>query len=182
MLYQSMTEDPMGRRTKKTKISVNREINRQEALKLRLLGLTYAQIGARMNISESMAHKHVKTAIDESRKVTKELADDVIFMDVRRIEKYMHDLSDQCGDGEVKAIDQSLKLILARQKMLGILAPEKVAVVDSSGSDIEDNSIAVMLAQKLADNDPERAEKLLQGSAKVTRSDLALEIMRGNQG
>ena len=109
------------------RISRGRE-REEEALKLRLGGLTYRVIGERMGISESGAYKAVIRALKRLNERIAEKAEEVRRMELERLDKMLRGLWPAALRGHQGAIDRVLRIMQRRAMYLGLDAPKALDV------------------------------------------------------
>lgn len=95
-----------------------------QAIALRLEGLPYRAIGARMGISDKNAFKHVKNALQRYRQATAETVEEVRELELQRIDELINGLWAQRGNNRV--VDTITRLMDRRAKLLGLDAPVKL--------------------------------------------------------
>lgn len=102
-------------------------INRTESamidarfLELRLLGLTYEQIGTAVGVSWHTVYKRVQRALE---KTLREPADAVRQMELDRLDLLWRSVIDRVTAGELDAVRTALSIMDRRAKYLGLDAP-----------------------------------------------------------
>ena len=116
---------------------------RAKAVDLRRAGASYTVIGAQLGVTPQMAHVYVKTAMAEVRKKTAEIAEDVLQMELERLDRCLLGCFSDAAKGNLQAIDRVLKIIESRARLLGINAPVKVAATTADGEDAPRGVIVV---------------------------------------
>lgn len=121
------------------------ELRREAAIALRVKGWTYEAIGIELGISRGQAYKDVRAVIDESIENRHEDAEQVIAVELRRLDIATNicvktiaewaDSEDPASGRELqlKAIDRLAKVSEQRSKLLGLYAPTKVEQTVTEG-------------------------------------------------
>jgi hypothetical protein len=112
-----------------------------EALELRRAGLGFEEIGQRLGIQKSQAHRDVSRALDEARAQIRASADEMKTEDLSRLDALMTGLWPRARKGEAVAVDRVLKIMERRAKLLGLDAPTKVAETDPAGNPVGPRTI-----------------------------------------
>ncbi|WP_075723248.1 sigma factor-like helix-turn-helix DNA-binding protein [Corynebacterium stationis] len=126
---------------------------KKEALQLRLEGMTYAEIAERMGKSLSTVHGYVTDSLAE---VTKEYAQQLRDLEAARLDALQHAVWERAIDGDLSAMDRVIKIMDRRARLLGLDAPQQVAVNNGVDVDIDgavDKLIAVAM-REVADGQP----------------------------
>ena len=120
---------------------------KKEALQLRLEGKTYTEIAERMGKSVSTVHGYVADSLAE---VTKEDAQQLRDVEAARLDALQHAIWDKAIGGDLSAMDRVIKIIDRRARLLGLDAPQQVAVNNGADVDIDgavDKLIAVAMRE-----------------------------------
>ena len=127
---------------------------RDQCFKLRVRGLTYAEIGAELGISAQAAHAHVKKYLQETAASTAEVAEEVRTLELDRLDKMLSCLWGAVLDGDPRAVEKALKVMERRAKMLGIDAPTVVhQTIEAPGIDaarLSDDALRELMAARAA--------------------------------
>jgi hypothetical protein len=149
------------------------ELRQAEALKLRVAGFTFREIGRKLGISNCMAHKDVQAALAEYREETAENVAVERGVQLQRLDAAAKvainvlngrlpnadELGEDAGPDELaealaeaeeiklKAIDRIVKLEERRAKLLGLDAPTKTEV-DAKVSGVASPSEAARLVRE----------------------------------
>jgi hypothetical protein len=91
-----------------------------EAMKLRERGLTYAEIGEQMGVSEQRAWKLVSKEFDRLNEKRSEKATDVLRLELSRLDTMFSAVWDNAKAGDLKAIAAALKIVERRAALLGL--------------------------------------------------------------
>lgn len=115
-VYQSVLNDPRKQRAKARRI---------EAMSLRLAGLTYEQIGDRLDIGQQAARELVDRNLER--------ADNRAVASLREIENARLDRAQaaiwtKVLEGDLKATDTFLKISARRAKLNGLDAPTQITL------------------------------------------------------
>lgn len=103
---------------------------RKKAVALRIAGATFEQIGDQLGVSTQAAHKLVTTALEETRRITGEAAEQLRQTELTRLDALQTALWSDAVKGDVQAVDRILKIMQRRAMLLGLDAPTVQAVVD----------------------------------------------------
>ncbi len=99
--------------------------NREQALELRKLGLSYTRIAERLGCNRTTAYRYVKDALDALKSECDEHAEDVRRIELERLDSAQAALVKRVLSGDVRAIEVTLKIQERRARMLGIDAPTR---------------------------------------------------------
>lgn len=124
-------------RSKANKQTINASSRQVEALRLRASGMNYEEIGREMGIPKGSAYRHVMKALAALRENVKEEADQVRVLELQRLDRLFKRAFEAVDSGDIRAIDQAIKCMDRRAKLLGLDMPAKLAQTDSQGRDIE---------------------------------------------
>lgn len=106
----------------------------QKALEYRKLGYDYTQIAQFLGYANRQgAHYAVQQALKAR---TAELADEVLSLDLARLDALYLGVSAPAVQGDLMAVSTALTIIDRRQKMLGLEKPTKIAPTDKEGNDL----------------------------------------------
>jgi hypothetical protein len=96
---------------------------RVEAMSLRLAGLTWEQIGDRLQISTEAARQIVQTALDRA---THDRVEALREIENARLDRAQAAIWTKVLEGDLKAVDTFLRISQRRSKMNGLDAPTKI--------------------------------------------------------
>lgn len=111
----------------------------RQALELRKAGVDYRAIGERLGYSTAGAHKAVMTAL---KAITKEPAEEVLDLELRRLDAMLVGLWPKAVKGDTWAVDRVLAIMDRRARYLGLDAPTKTQTtltVESAAKAIADD-------------------------------------------
>jgi len=106
-------------------VSAERRI---QCLELRKAGATYTAIGKHLGISRQAAFKHVTNALAELRAEATDQTEDLIRLEVERLDQLLVGLWDRARVGGLEAVDRVLKIQARRSLLLGLDAPKRMEV------------------------------------------------------
>ena len=106
---------------------------RVEALNLRMAGASYRQIGARLGISEAQAHKDVARELDRLAAEAQEAAQQVLALELARLDMAQLAIAQQVRNGNLGAIDRWLRIGERRARLLGLDAPTRQEIKGTIG-------------------------------------------------
>ncbi len=111
------------------------DIKTAEALRLRTTGHTYREIGRKMGIAKSMAHKYVVDALREIREESTERALEVRELELERLDAMLRQLwPEEPAEGEIapamdaRTADTILRIMERRAALLGLDAPKDTRI------------------------------------------------------
>ena len=123
-----------------------------KAYTLRLSGLTYREIGARLGVSHVTARKYVTTHLADE---TLPLVEEVRKMEYDRMMKILDRLEERASEGDDKALSMMLKVSESLRKLLGVDVPVtqtvehvEVGVMDMDIRRLMDEQSAINAARK----------------------------------
>ena len=105
--------------------SVESQKRELEALELREAGLNFRQIGQRLGVSHTWAHKLVKAAMDRIALEVDERAEAVRQLELTRLDRMQLVLWAKASSGSVAHVDRMLRIMERRARLLGLDAPTK---------------------------------------------------------
>lgn len=103
---------------------------RAKAFELRKAGLSYQTIGAQLGITRQSAHSLVTTALRQLNEKTAEDAAELTRLELERLDDcqavVVHEM--RTGRNRLAAVDRLLRIQERRAKLIGLDAPERLAV------------------------------------------------------
>ena len=114
-----------GRNQKTAGPALEAAERREEAVKMRLAGLSYAQIGDRLGVTRQAAFAYVSSSLADLRAATAEAAEDVREMELARLDAMLVPMLEAAEAGQQTAVDRVLRIQERRAKLLGLDAAEK---------------------------------------------------------
>lgn len=96
---------------------------RVEAMSLRLAGLTYEQIGQRLDISKTAALDLVKRGLETAENLN---AEQLREIENARLDRAQASIWTKVLDGDIQALDAFLRISARRARLNGMDAPQKV--------------------------------------------------------
>lgn len=128
----------------------NLTLRQWQCLELRRKGKTYRDIAAELHISVSTAHQHVSAAIASIREESNETAEQIVAVEIERLDRALVALDEKIDDGDTKAIETMIKLQDRRARYLGLDSPTKIAPTTPDGvsewHSMEPDALAAHLA------------------------------------
>ena len=109
---------------------------RKKALEFRKAGMTYEQIAGELGVTTAAAYKSVMVALKAIREKQDEAAEDVLALEIERLDIMLMGIMPQARRGNQGAIDRVLRIMDRRSKYLGLDAPVKRDVT-SAGKPIK---------------------------------------------
>lgn len=114
-------------RGKTGKPAIDRAQKQDEILKLRLTGASYREIETLTKIPRSTAQKMAEDAVDD---IKRETAEQVVSLELARLDRLLRGVWTDAIDGDVKAIGSALKIMERRAKYLNL---DAAVAPDTSG-------------------------------------------------
>jgi hypothetical protein len=99
---------------------------RQQALEYRKQGLNYREIGDKMGFSEQRAWKIITDEFKRLAAETNETATDALRLTLERLDTLLAAVMPAAKNGDVKAIEASLKIIDRYGKLFGLDPAQKI--------------------------------------------------------
>lgn len=96
-----------------------------EAIRLRKSGMSYDEIGRRLNVAPHVAYEYVVTGLSH---FVEEPGEEVRKMEILRLDAMLHAIWAACMSGDLEAIDRALKIEQFRAKITGMLMPIKIDI------------------------------------------------------
>lgn len=104
-------------------VDANREVNKEQALQLRISGASYRQIARTLGMSVSNAHLLVTEGLNELRSQNEELTEELRRVELARLDAMLLALWERRK--EARVADSILRIMERRSKLLGLDAPMK---------------------------------------------------------
>jgi hypothetical protein len=101
---------------------------RTEAVELRVAGLTYREIGERLQCSTAMAHKIVTEELQRLTRERAQAAGTLSQLENERLDRLHTALWPQAAAGDMDAVNTILRLMNRRAKLLGLDVPATLGV------------------------------------------------------
>lgn len=114
---------------------------REKALFLRKAGYSYEEIGKKMGLSKSMAHKHVKKQLEAQYEKNSELAAEYQQLNIARIEALLTKSFTLALTGNPVFMKEARMLIKDLSVLTGAEAPKRIAATTPDGKDASPLSI-----------------------------------------
>ena len=106
---------------------------RGEILALRVLGRTIEQIAEAVQRAPSTVHAHLTNALDELNEEHRDKTERFRALAIARLEKLLARAMLLGSQGNLKAMHQAQRLIMAQARLMGTEAPIKHATTDPTG-------------------------------------------------
>jgi DNA-binding transcriptional MerR regulator len=143
-------------------------LHEQQALELRLAGMTYKEIGKALGLTAAGTHKAVKRALDDVAEETAEKAEQVRALELERLDKMNKAIWGQVLAGNHGAVDRALRIMERRSSLLGIDAPKKQDLnIGGGGRPVEFIFGTTGTTNQAADTDSPRVRTVRKISRKV---------------
>ena len=108
-------------------------MRRRAAVEYRKAGMGYRAIGERLGISQGQAYKDVQFVLKEVRASTNETAEELVQLELERLDNALMAIVGRAAKGELGAVDRLIKISESRRKLLGLDAPMKIAPTNPEG-------------------------------------------------
>ncbi len=125
---------------------VNATERRAQAVKLRIAGFTYKQIGEKLEMSESAVYKTIKKAMNQASERIKESSDELVTMELLRLEEIHAAIWPQVLAGDLKAIDRIHRNMDRYSRLLGLETVVRMADEQNSADDDTPKGVIVVPA------------------------------------
>ena len=137
----------MSKKKKSPTYTKERRERMAKALQLKEQGATFDQIGRTLGISTTRAYHDVQDALKE---ITREPAENVLKVELRRIDKLWQVAYQKAMKGDLKSMDRAISLIDRRIKLHGLdvqkneISMEVLTTIDQAFSLLEDTPIEAL--------------------------------------
>lgn len=101
---------------------------RREAVRLRIQGYNYREIGAKLGISAVAAHRHVTKALAAENAKIAEMVPEATRLEINRLDMLQAALAEKVKAGDVRAVEATGRLLERRSRLLGLDAPARSEV------------------------------------------------------
>jgi len=132
---------------------------RAEALRLRVNGATFAEIGAALSIDPATAHRDVCRGLAALHEEIRAEAADLLALEAARLDALHMAHWEAALAGIASAADVVLRVMHHRARLFGLYAPAKIAPTDPSG----ENQYA-----RITDDELREAARQVLGLAETT--------------
>lgn len=111
------------------RVSKEQRVERQQrAFELRKAGKSFRQIGEMLDYSHEMVRKDIQSIIDELVSETRRDAEELIAVELARLNDLMFAMWPDARRGELKSVMAVLKIIERRTKLLGLEVNRQISV------------------------------------------------------
>lgn len=110
--------------SKTSKATIRAAQTAKEALALRLQGLTYDEIGQRLQVSHGTAYRHVSMELANTRSTAAETAQELREVELQRLDRLLAVVGPMAESGDLQAVDRVLRIQERRAAYLGLDAPK----------------------------------------------------------
>lgn len=100
----------------------------EKAIDLRRAGVGFVEIGQKLGIGKSTAHRMVEAGMESARAQITASSDDLKAQELSRLDGMLLKLYPKAAKGDVQAIDRVIKIGERRAKLLGLDAPVRTAL------------------------------------------------------
>ena len=107
---------------------------RIQALELRKHGASYREIAEALHVSLGTAYRDIQIELAAAVKLKNKRADELVELEVQRLDQWLLALDKGINAGQTKAIAQAIKIGARRARLLGLDAPTKIAPTDPTGA------------------------------------------------
>jgi len=99
-----------------------------KALELRRGGAGFVEIGEKLGVGKSTAHRLIEASMADARAQILASVDELRAEEVSRLDGMLAKLYPKAAEGDVQAIDRVVKIGERRAKLLGLDAPVRTAL------------------------------------------------------
>lgn len=114
----------MPRQSKTSRHTIASAETERRAIALRKAGASYPQIADQLGIATSTAYQAVKRSIERTRNESAEDAEQVLAIELERLDEAQAHIWGQVRAGDLRAIDTLLRIMERRARYLGLDASE----------------------------------------------------------
>lgn len=146
--------DKIMRTAKQENVHLSALERQRVALELRKQGFTYEEIGTHLGVTRQAAHQMVKRAIKVISEEVHETADDVLQIELQRLDRMLIRLwrqafpKDENAEVNHRIVETMLKIMDRRAKYLGLDAATKHEVLTLDNIDNQIKKLESELAQE----------------------------------
>jgi hypothetical protein len=124
--------------TNKTSAATTRKLDRQfKALELRRMGKGYVEISSALGIGKSQAHRLVQAGLQDARAQVDAEANELKAEEISRLDAMLAGLWPDARKGHHSAVDRVLKIMERRARLLGLDAPQRMALGGHNGGPLQ---------------------------------------------
>jgi len=127
-LTQSRAGASMSRQNATSAATVRALLHKAQALELRRGGASYREIARRLGIGKSRAHELVRAGVDSARGQVAESSDELLALELSRLDGLLYALWPRAARGELAAVDRVIRIGERRARLLGLDAPARTAL------------------------------------------------------
>jgi transcriptional regulator with XRE-family HTH domain len=113
-------------------------LRRQKVIELRIAGWSQERIAQDLGLSRRRVRQIIRREIEKARRRLRECADELLQLELDRLDRYLVCLNDRITAGEPRAIEVALKISERRARLMGLDAPERKEVKVQSIDDWAD--------------------------------------------
>lgn len=128
-------------------------VRRVQALQLRISGASYRAIGKVLKVDVSVAWSDVQVELAALRDEAKKLGEEVLELELRRLDACVEGLSKRIKKGEPAAVQASMRVAERRAKLLDLDAPDKKELTGAGGAplyrDLTDEQLRKQILEEL---------------------------------
>ena len=139
----------------------------EKATELRMAGHSYYAIGKALGIGRGTVHKAVMRALKRLNEETREHAQQVLELELKRCDKLLASLWPHAIKGNGAAVDRVLRIMERRTRYLGLDSPVKHELTGQDGGPME---LANYDFRNLSDDELSQVLKILR-RASTSRTD-----------
>ena len=137
----------MSQRNATSAAKINVAMRRREAIKLRLAGMTFDEIGARLTCSAPYAYRMVSAELERMAAEAHENTAALRELEAARLDAVQEAIWAKAAAGDLDAVDRFVRISARRAALLGLDRPTKIAPTSPDGSaPYEGGGLAALLA------------------------------------
>lgn len=119
-----------------SKDAVKQMVREGQAIDLREAGASYRAMADAMGMSINGVRSLLLRACGRLVQNSKEKVDEIVAMEIRRLDKMFLAVYPAACGGDLQAIDRALRIMERRARLEGLDKPTKIAPTDAEGADL----------------------------------------------
>ncbi|QOV91068.1 sigma factor-like helix-turn-helix DNA-binding protein [Humisphaera borealis] len=116
-------------------------IRQEQALRLRLDGLSHSEIGERLGIDRSQITRDLQKVMKATAKRTEETAEQLRSIELQRLDLGIASIADKVRAGDPRALDLWLRYSESRRRLLGLDQQQQTTALIGEGAGLVFNII-----------------------------------------
>ena len=122
------TTGKQGKKTRKSsRVSVTARLRAQDAVRLRVAGMTHENIAKQLGYSNASAsYKAVIRELNATAQDQSESNDSLRILELKRLDQYLQSVTPQAVRGDIAAVNTAIRIGESRRNLLGLDAPKQI--------------------------------------------------------